>query len=62
MVEPIWPKAVIFDLDGTLVDTAPDIASSINDVLRADGLEPFSLIEGGGIHRQWHHPARRSRL
>ena len=31
---------IIFDLDGTLVDTAPDLMSSLNHVLEADGLEP----------------------
>lgn len=51
-----WPKAVIFDLDGTLVDSAPDIASAINKLLRRDDLEPFSLPEvrgfiGHGIRR-----------
>ena len=25
-----WPKAVVFDLDGTLVDSAPDIAEALN--------------------------------
>lgn len=31
-----WPiKAVLFDLDGTLVDTAPDLAAALNCVLRS---------------------------
>lgn len=29
----IWPQAVIFDLDGTLIDSAPDIATAVNATL-----------------------------
>ena len=51
-----WPKAVVFDLDGTLVDSAPDLAAAINEVLQHDGLEPFGLAEvtgfvGHGVRR-----------
>lgn len=28
-----WPHAVIFDLDGTLIDSAPDIADAVNAAL-----------------------------
>lgn len=28
-----WPRAALFDLDGTLVDTAPDIAAAVNRML-----------------------------
>ena len=34
-------KAVIFDLDGTLVDSAPDIHASANALLRAMGYQPL---------------------
>lgn len=34
---------VIFDLDGTLVDSLPDIAWSLNDTLVAAGLPPLPL-------------------
>lgn len=38
-------KAVIFDLDGTLLDTIEDIAISCNFVLKQFGKPPFSLEE-----------------
>ncbi len=36
---------ILFDLDGTLIDTAPEIADTINDVLRDEGIAPVSLEE-----------------
>jgi len=32
-----WPEAVIFDLDGTLIDTAPAIACALNHVIATRG-------------------------
>jgi phosphoglycolate phosphatase len=32
------PKAIAFDLDGTLIDSAPDIAAALNDALQRNGL------------------------
>jgi N-acetyl-D-muramate 6-phosphate phosphatase len=34
---------VLFDLDGTLADTAPDLASALNRVRRARGLDPVPV-------------------
>jgi len=35
-------QAVLFDLDGTLVDSAPDLVGTLNDIRRDHGLEPLS--------------------
>ncbi|HZV20399.1 MAG TPA: phosphoglycolate phosphatase [Hyphomicrobiales bacterium] len=49
-----WPRAVVFDLDGTLIDSAPDLAHALNRTLQKHGLPPFPLEEvkgmiGGGL-------------
>ena len=38
-------SAVLFDLDGTLLDTLADIASSMNFTLQQHGLQPYTLQE-----------------
>lgn len=40
----IVPKAIIFDLDGTLVDTATDLANSMNYALKKFG-QPTHSVE-----------------
>ena len=37
-------KCVLFDLDGTLVDTAPDLGGAANAVRIQQGLEPLPLL------------------
>jgi phosphoglycolate phosphatase len=49
-------RAVLFDLDGTLVDSAPDIAASVNQLMAAYGLASHSPdavrgMIGNGIER-----------
>ncbi len=36
-------KAVLFDLDGTLIDTAPDMGGALNSLLLEEGLEPIPM-------------------
>ncbi|MER9063468.1 phosphoglycolate phosphatase [Mesorhizobium sp. M0482] len=50
------PKAILFDLDGTLVDSAPDIAAAVNELLAGHDLPPLRLDQvkamiGGGIRK-----------
>lgn len=41
-------KLILFDLDGTLIDSAPDLAVAVNYMLKKIGREPFSedVIDG----------------
>ncbi|WP_298491410.1 phosphoglycolate phosphatase [uncultured Maritimibacter sp.] len=47
---------IVFDLDGTLVDSAPDIRAGVNSAMEARGLAPFALEDiirfiGNGLPR-----------
>ncbi|MBL8850491.1 MAG: HAD family hydrolase [Planctomycetaceae bacterium] len=49
-------RAVIFDLDGTLLDTLADVAAAANAALRDCGfpehpLPAYRMLLGGGVHR-----------
>lgn len=37
------PEAVLFDLDGTLADTAPDLGGALNQLLREQGHGPLPM-------------------
>lgn len=52
------PCPVIFDLDGTLIDSAPDIHACVNAVLREYRVAPLTLDQvrsfiGGGVDLLW---------
>ena len=58
--------AVVFDLDGTLIDSAPDIHAAANRMLAGEGLEPLDLATitgfiGNGLPKlvEWVMRARR---
>ncbi len=47
---------IVFDLDGTLIDTAPDLVDTLNAILRGEGLPPVAFptarkLIGGGARR-----------
>src|SRR5262249_34529059 len=49
-------RTIVFDLDGTLVDTAPDLINALNYVLDREGLPPVPLASarnmiGAGARR-----------
>jgi len=46
------PSAVLFDLDGTLIDTAPDLVGALDDLMREQGREPlpYALARGYASH------------
>lgn len=63
-----WPRAVVFDLDGTLIDSAGDIADVLNDCLSQESLPTFaepavvSMIGGGAkllVERAFERLGRR---
>lgn len=54
MTSHAWPKAVLFDLDGTLVDSVPDIHEALNEMMAMEGRSLFTVEDvgrmiGGGV-------------
>lgn len=50
------PPILVFDLDGTLVDTAPDLIAALNVILRREGIPELPLetarnLIGGGARK-----------
>ena len=57
---PLTGVTIAFDLDGTLVDTAPDLIGVLNQMLDEHGLPPVPLasarhLVGGGAKRMLRH-------
>lgn len=56
------PCPVVFDLDGTLIDSAPDIHACVNIALNSQEIQPLTLDEvrsfiGGGVDILWNRIA-----
>ena len=45
MTSSMFPKLVLFDLDGTLLDSAPDMVATVNRMRAARGQGPMALAE-----------------
>ena len=45
---PAASPTIVFDLDGTLVDTAPDLINALNHILVREGLSPLPLASATG--------------
>ena len=39
------PEALLFDLDGTLLDTAPDMVGALNQLRAENELDPLPLLD-----------------
>jgi phosphoglycolate phosphatase len=53
---PHWPRAILFDLDGTLIDSAPDIRAAVNELIARHELGPLTLDQvksmiGNGVQK-----------
>lgn len=53
MLDSKWVKAVLFDLDGVLIDSASAWLSAFNDTLREFGRDPLSMEEFRNVY--WGH-------
>ncbi len=48
-IRPTPRRTLVLDLDGTLVDTLPDLRASLNRLMAAHRLEPFPAAEVAGF-------------
>jgi len=67
MANSTWPGAIIWDLDGTLIDSAPDLATALNTVLNDQGLNSLTIPQvrtmiGAGVAKLIERAFRGSRV
>ncbi|HSZ53665.1 MAG TPA: HAD-IA family hydrolase [Caulobacteraceae bacterium] len=46
---PLADATIVFDLDGTLVETAPDLMGTLNVLLAREGIAPLSVTEARSL-------------
>ncbi len=46
---PLAGATIVFDLDGTLVETAPDLLGTLNHLLEREGVAPLTLAKGRSL-------------
>ena len=49
LFNPRWPGVALFDLDGTLVDSAPDLAAAVDQMLEHLGRKPWLTKPTGNL-------------
>ena len=47
--QPLVGAVIAFDLDGTLVDSAPDLVATLNHILAEEGITPLPFPTGNVI-------------
>ncbi len=67
MTHTTWPRAIIWDLDGTLIDSAPDLTTALNAVLYQQGHNSHTIPQvrtmiGGGVAKLIERALRGSRV
>ena len=60
--QPLAGAVIAFDLDGTLVDSAPDLVATLNHILAEEGIAPLPFDQGRSLltGHAWR-PVRRPR-
>ncbi|MCA6294755.1 MAG: HAD hydrolase-like protein, partial [Phenylobacterium sp.] len=47
--QPLAGAVIAFDLDGTLVDSAPDLVGTLNHLLGEEGIAPLPFDQGRSL-------------
>lgn len=67
MTSQKYPAAILLDLDGTLVDSVPDIAGALETLFTKEDWTPHSLVQvkamvGGGVPKLIERALRKSNI
>ena len=59
---PMTAPTIVYDLDGTLADTAEDLVATLNYLLGREGLAPMRVESAGSLARRRRAGADQARL